>query len=316
MKLTVNRMIVLAGLALASQASAQMTLTPAGIARNFQLTTFVSGVPSTGPGGLGPVGLDYQTDGTVLVTTYTDNLIRRYANVDNQTQANGTLLNYPGTEFAHDIAHVGSTMYISHYASQSIEQLNPDGSVNHVVVSGIGNARSMEVNPVNGHLFVSTVQGIRDVDPVTGTFSLLNSVEVDGMAISPDGSIIYGSVLSNGPGGHIVGYSTTTGLQLFDSGFVGGGGADGVVLGFGPFAGNIYVNTVIGQLFEVNLTTLNQTLIASGGSRGDFATFDPSGSGDMLITQTDSVLRLHGIPAPSAGAVLALGGLLASRRRR
>lgn len=312
---TARRLIAITVAAgLASHAAAQMTLTAAGVARNFQLTTFVSGYPSSG--GVGPVGLDYQPDGTVLVTEYTTNAIRRFNNVDNQTVTDGALLNYSGAEFPHDVAHVGGTMYISHYSSQTIEQLNADGSVNHVVVSGIGNARAMEVNPTNGHLLVSCAQGIRDVDPIAGTFSALNATEVDGMAISPDGSIIYGSVLSNGPGGHIVGYSTTTGAAVFDSGFVGFGGLDGLVLGFGPFAGYIYANMVNGQVWEVNLTTFEQTLIASGGSRGDFATPDPAGSGDMLITQSDRVLRLHGIPSPSAGAVMLLGVLAMPRRRR
>lgn len=314
MHLGLIRSVVAIGLcAAAGQASAQLALTPAGQARNFQLTNFITGYPS--PGGLGPVGVDYQPDGTVLVTEYASNQIRRFSNVDNQVYTSGTLLNYPGGEFPHDVAHVGNKLYASLYSSQAVLELNPDGSINHTVASGIGNARSMEVHPTSGLIYVSTVQGVRVVNPVTGAFSPLNNIEVDGMAISADGTVLYGSVLSNGPGGHIVGFDTTTGATVFDSGFVGGGGLDGLVLGFGPFAGNIYANMTNGQVWEVNLNTLAQTLIATGGSRGDFAT-PAGGSGDMLLTQSDRVMRLSGIPSPGACGVLLMGAVMQGRRRR
>lgn len=299
----------------ATTARADLTLTAAGLSRNFQLTTFISGYPTSG--GLGPVGIDYQNDGTVLVSEYASSHIRRFSNVDGQVYTNGVDIGYPGTEFPHDIAHLGSTVYVSHYSSQSVEQLNPDGSVNHVVASGFGNARSLKVNPATGHFLVSTVQGIRDIDPITGIVKNLNSVEVDGMAVSSDGSMVYGSVLSNGPGGHVVGYSTTTGLAVFDSGFVGNGGADGVTLGFGQFLGNLYVNCTNGQVWEVSLANSSQTLIATGGSRGDFVSSDATGTGDMLLTQSDRVLRLSGIPTPAASTLLGFGLLgTMSRRRR
>lgn len=298
----------------ASAALADMTLTAAGMARNFQLTTFVSGYPSAS--GLGPVGIDYANDGTVLVSEYASNRIRRFANVDGQVYTDGADIGYPGIEFPHDVAHIGTTLYISHYNSQSVEQLNPDGSVNHVVAAGFGNARSLKVNPATGHFLVSTVQGIRDIDPGTGAVSNLNSVEVDGMAVTPDGSVVYGSVLSNGPGGHVVGYSTVTGLPVFDSGFVGNGGADGVTIGFGQFLGYVYVNTTNGQVWEISLANGAQTLIATGGSRGDFVASDPTGTGDMLLTQSDRVLRLSGIPTPAASSLLMIGGLAAASRRR
>jgi hypothetical protein len=49
-------------------------------------------------------------------------------------------------------------------------------------------------------------------------------------------------------------------------------------------------------LVEVNLATHNRTLIFSGGSRGDLVSVDTN-NGSLLITQTDSVLRL----TPPAG---------------
>ncbi|CAN5871212.1 hypothetical protein BH11PLA1_BH11PLA1_15550 [soil metagenome] len=306
---------VLAGivaLGCAPAAKAVLTLTPDGLARGFQLTTFASGFPSSG--GVGPLAIDYQADHSILVSSYATGTISRYANVDNQTFGAAPLINYPNSEFAHGIAHIGSTVYVSRYNSQTIVQLNADGSINHTVVSAIGNARALLANPANGHLFVSTVQGIRDIDPIAGTFTTLVNVEADGISLSADGSIIYGALIS-GNSGHLVGYNTTTGAQVFDSGFV-PGGIDGTALGFGPFTGYVYANTNSGTVIEINLLTHAQTVIATGGSRGDFVSSDPFLTGDLLLTQTDSVLRLSGIPAPSSMALLAIGGLLTSRRRR
>ena len=63
--------------------------------------------------------------------------------------------------------------------------------------------------------------------------------------------------------------------------------------------------------------------IATGGSRGDFATVDPS-TNTLMLTQTDSIIRLSGasftIPEPASVVLmvtaLAVGlGFWALRRR-
>jgi hypothetical protein len=100
---------------------------------------------------------------------------------------------------------------------------------------------------------------------------------------------------------------------------------DGTALGAGTLAGNIFVNTNAGTVVEVNLTTLARTLIATGGTRGDFVTVDPT-NGTLLLTQTNQIFRLTAPPGGSFGAVpepqtltifglIGLGLLLASRRR-
>src|SRR5262249_30549668 len=54
----------------------------------------------------------------------------------------------------------------------------------------------------------------------------------------------------------------------------------------------------------------------TGGSRGDFVAPDPSKSGDLLLTQSDSIMRLSGIPSPGGAAMGAVVGVVAARRRR
>ena len=74
----------------------------------------------------------------------------------------------------------------------------------------------------------------------------------------------------------------------------------------------IFVNTNGGTVVEVNLATKVQTLIASGGSRGDFVTVDPSNN-TLLLTQSDRILRLSGGnfgPVPEASTFVSTGLLL------
>ena len=122
------------------------------------------------------------------------------------------------------------------------------------------------------------------MDPIAKTTTPFNSAIADGLSLSGDGLTLYAAV-----GGHILGFDTTTKAQVFDSGLI--TGLDGTALGTGPLAGKIYGNTNNGELWEVDLATSNQTLIASGGSRGDLVAVDPNNA-TLLLTQTDRILRV------------------------
>jgi hypothetical protein len=67
----------------------------------------------------------------------------------------------------------------------------------------------------------------------------------------------------------------------------------------GTLVGKLFVNTNGGQLVEVDLATLAQTIVDSGGSRGDFVVAAPDGS--PLLTQSDRGLRLSAPPGGSFG---------------
>lgn len=302
-----------AGLTAPAPLFGQLMLTPDGLARGFQLRTFATDFSVSN--GIGPEGIGFEPDGTVLVTTFGSGNLQRFQNTNNQSAATTPVLASYGTDGANDVRYLGNTAYMSQYAHGDVVQLNHDGSINHVVVSGLASPLGLAPDFATGRIFVGMANGIVNLDPVSGMFStLVTGSEVDGLTLAPDGSVLYAAVRGGTNSQHLIGYDTTSGSIVFDSGLL-NGGVDGTALGFGPLLGNIYANMNNGTLIEINLHTMAQTLIASGGSRGDFVAADPTGSGDVLITQGDRIMRLVGVPAPSSMLVIG-GGFLAWMRRR
>jgi hypothetical protein len=279
-----------------SPAQAALTLTPAGISRGLSLTTYATGFPVNTAG---PLGVDVLSNGKVLVTTATGN-IQLFPDVDGQSAASTPVLVNYGYRNSHGLAHVGSTIYMTQAPNGTVVQLNLDGTINHSIVSGIFDPIGMVANPANGHLFVSSDR-ILDIDPIAGSFTPLANIRADGLSISPDGKTLYAAAST----GHILGFDTKTGAGVFDSGFI-AGGIDGSALGAGPLAGTIYANNNDGTVVEVNLQTQVQTLIATNGSRGDFVTVDPA-DGTLLLTQLDSIVRLHGTFVPEPDSMVLIG---------
>jgi hypothetical protein len=312
----------LALLAASGTARAAMSLTAAGTNAGFSLSTFADQFPNNGA--VGPVGITFTSTGGVMVSSYAVGRNVVFATDTDGQHYSAAAVSATNYGFANPtgFANSGGNIYQALQQSGSVVRVDNNGNFVQNIATGMSSATGLITNPTNGHLFVSTpgVGTIWNVDPVAMTKTIFKTgVNFDGMTITADGSILYGANLSTGS---IQGYDTTTGALVFDSGFI-AGGIDGSALGTGSIAGNIFVNTNSGTLVEVNLATHAQTLLATGGSRGDFVTVDPNGT--LLLTQTDSVLRLtappgggFGVPEPSTMALLASGGLslLVCRFRR
>ncbi len=280
---------VLSLLAPGGLARAGMILTPAGIADNLTLTTFASGFSNRGDG-LGPIGIGYPSNGGVLVSVEGANASLVYAfpsHADNQSAASVTPVTYNSGNSVGGIAQIGSTLYMAQSNLNQIIQINNDGTFNHVLTS-LNNPVAFAANPVPGHLFVSLFQGgIWDLNTLTGTATEFSTHNVDGLTYDPSTNRLYAA---DNFASKIIGFDVGTGTQVFDSGFI-AGDPDGTAVGFGSLAGNLFVNTNGGTVVEINLATSAQTVIASGGSRGDLISVDPSNN-SLLLTQSDSVLRL------------------------
>jgi DNA-binding beta-propeller fold protein YncE len=299
---------------------ADMVLTPAAIAEGLSLTTFATGFPTDpneGNGPVGPLGVAFSTGGRVLVTDAPGNIRLFPGNFDNQNAAAVPVVQNVGHNNAAGLAQLGGSIYMNQQVLGTVVQLNPDGTTNQVIVN-LGATTGIAADPANGHLLVSSQAAgvIYDVDPVAKTSSILISGLnlPDGVAVTPDGKTVYVAA-----GNHILGFNTATKGQVFDSGFI--SGVDGIALGTGQLAGNVFGNTNFGQFVEVNLASAVQTVFGTGGTRGDFVTLDPS-NGSLLVTQTDRILRLNGfspVAEPSSLVLLAMAlpvVVYALRRRK
>jgi len=301
-------------------AHADMALTPAGTTAGFILSTFADGFPTTGFC-CGPLGVAFPASGGVMVADYPGNVYVFPTDTDGQHAGSVTPVTGYSSGGPADLASIGGKIYMTDQGPGLVVQLNDDGTLNHVVTT-IPIATGMAADDANGLLYVSNVSsGIFSVNPTTGTTTLFESVVADGVTIDTTTQILYAEV-----GGHILGFRISDGLEVFDSGFI-SGGPDGAAVGEGTLAGNIFVNTNGGTVVEVNIATDVQTLIATGGSRGDFVSLDPNGS--LFLSQTDRVLRLSppaggcfgancgsSVPEPSSSVLVFSGlGLIYLTRR-
>ncbi|HWE40662.1 MAG TPA: hypothetical protein VG406_29220 [Isosphaeraceae bacterium] len=281
--------------------SGGLTLTAAGKAAGFALATFATGFPTTN--NTGPLGVAFGDAGGVLVAGR-DGQVRAFAgDTDGQTIADATAgASFAGNSLA-GLAVLGGNIYLAvpnlDGGPGEVVQLNADGTLRRVVVAGLDTPTGLIADAATGTLLVSCLSTgtIDAVDPVAGTATPLITglARPDGLALAPDGTTLYVADEGTTDGGDVVGFDVATKAQTFLAGPI--PTLDGLALGAGNLAGNLFVNTNDGRVVEVNLATKAQTVIASGGSRGDFVAVDPS-DGALMVTQSDRILRLS---APAGG---------------
>lgn len=312
-----------------------MTLTQDGINAGFHLATFATGFTPSAPNGIGPFGIGFVGDGEIIGSWYEQKVYSFATDTDNQvanptysvttngnpagmTMANGhnymIFQNYNIAGYGHNlVAEVDQYgQYVSTLADFGPRPMNALMSYGNSVYASSSWGDIYQID--------ATTKAVTQFQAKTGAF--------DGMSVSSDGTRLYAE-LNNGADFRVLGFDTTTKSQIFDSGFI--DGADGTALGSRTLDGYIYVNTNKGELWQVKLSDSTQTLIASGGSRGDLAAVDPRGNTSLFLTQSSSVLRLThdtggfqygngvaNVPEPStyAMATIATGTLAWMARRR
>lgn len=280
-------LFVVGGLAPAAMAQVP-TLTAAGIADGFTLTTFAT--PSPGNSGCcsGPFGVAVASTGNIIVSTGAGT---RYVFKDTDGQTVGTAL-FSNPSFSATTAYATAGGQAYGAEGGRFVEFNADGTVNHVL-TGVTTSTDLGMwgNPVTGHIEASSGAGLIDINPLAngglGSFRVINpGGDGDGVSVSPDGKIAYSEQ------GSINGYNIATGALVFSSGFLfNSPDGTGVISSTNNLNGDIIVNNNNGEVDLLNPLTKVVTIIATGGSRGDYSSPDTN-NGSLLLDYADVVGRL------------------------
>lgn len=319
---TVAIAAIAATLALASNAQAALTLTAAGTSNGFSLSTFYS-EPNAYYGALGSTTM---SNGRVLVSSYQHGQLLSFSDVDGQTYGSALAsVSTPGS--AYGVATVGGQSYFSTGTGGGYYKVDATTlALTPLAVSGgLLPYLGLWGNQATGHLLSSSYAGLVDINPLTGAYTVVDpTVGYDGVSVSPDGLTAYGYISGTVRSFNIATHAAGT---VFSAP---AGDGTGVISG-GALNGQIIVNNVDGTVGLINPATGIQTIIASGGQRGDFTGPDLT-NGTLFLSSADQMYRLAvaggaigggppvqgGVPEPSSWALMLLGfgGLGAVLRRR
>jgi PEP-CTERM motif-containing protein len=286
-------------LSLSGSAHATLILTAAGVTDGFTLTTVVTnGFRAT----YGPLGEAILPDGNFITGSEATDRLYIFNDADGQTIGDAVAaIPYTSTtsnpQFV--MATVGGQAYGAQVGGGGVfVKFANDGSFTPIAgLTGLTAYYGMWGNPTDGHLIASSNLGLVDIDPVAGTFRIINATVLpDGVTVSPDGTIVYAEV-----GGNINAYNIATGA--FIRTYSGGGHApDGTgVISGGLFNGDIIANNNDGTVGLIDATSGIETIIADAGTRGDFVSADTN-NGTLFLSQEEQIARLSCGPGCSIGS--------------
>ena len=128
----------------------------------------------------------------------------------------------------HDAQLLDSTVYGIHNSDDTIRIVNTNGSAG-AAVSNVANYNGLGADAALNVLFAAGPAGVHRIDlinpnPATNSTSFAYGGFVDGITVSPDGSIVYLTTFENGTT-QIQGFNAVTGALLYRSAILSGGAA-------------------------------------------------------------------------------------------
>ena len=271
--------------------AAALSLTPEGVSRGFVLTTFVDGYVF---GNYGPIAQGIAPNGKVITGSAGDGNIYVFNDVDNQHLSDAisaTPYTCQTSNCNYAMATAGGEVYGAQAFGGVYEHFDATGA--HTPIAGLSLTSYLGLwgNPVNGHLISASNAGLVDIDPLAGTYRVINAgLFPDGVSVTSDGLTAY---VENG--GTVQSYNIATGSLIHT--FITGHSPDGTALIIGGvYDGDVVVNNNDGTVGLLDPTKadgdpLQYVIIASGGSRGDFASPDRN-NGTLFLAEMLEVDRL------------------------
>jgi hypothetical protein len=292
----VNPKVIAAGLLLACLLLPMPGFAQATAAPGYAVTNFATGFVNSGIGGIGPIGLAFDSSGNLLVGDYFTGFIYKFGPAGGvaATSLNSTTLGpaIAGLAFTKD-----GRLYLARQHAGDVVEVDPSNGAKLRTVATIAHATGLATDPLSGDLFVSLACGpalgcplviyrISNFASGPGTVTVYANVGADGIAFGADGTLYTNGILTA-----IAGTNSATPGAVTISDPV-GADADGLAISEDPNTPFLYGNSTLGYITKVDFTTSppTKTSIVTGGSRGDFATVGPDGC--LYATQTDRVLKV------------------------
>ena len=267
-------------------------------APGFAASDFVTNLPNQGPGGVGPVGLAFDSANNLYVMDYFNGVLYKFgASGGSATDpANRVGDTHYGSNNAAGITFSPSgRLYVSLQRNGTIDEISPaDAHAIRTIASGICTSTGIATDPATGDFFAgfgcSGLLRIHGYEPGPATATVVGPQGIDGITVGPDGSLYlaqFGNAVlrleRTGP--NSFGALTTVANVPTSDGTA-------VAPSLDPAHPYVFANRNDGIVTKIDTTTSPATLtnIFSGGSRGDFSTVGPDGC--LYITQTDRIVKI------------------------